>query len=153
MGKKGKQQSRKAKKKELNKALEEASETKDPLEMTAAELANSPEFQRLKRKYEKKQTLQEFKQWYRRHYRILEYMATGPNEMKDLLEFYSHPDFQFEKTWEKFIGEEKDDDDWEEEIEELIQRAEFMCSNFQRAFPAHAALLSFQNNFRIPIQW
>ena len=50
----GKKQSRKSKKKELNKTLEKNSKTKDPFEMTAAELSNSPEYQELKRKYGKK---------------------------------------------------------------------------------------------------
>ena len=151
MGKKGKQQSRKSKKKELNKTLSEASKTKDPLEMTAAELANSPEFQRLKRKYEKKQTLQEFKQWYRRHYRILESMvSTDPNETwEDLLDWFQDPDFQFEMTWEEWVGkgskeEEDDDDDREEEIEELIQGAQYMWSNFLHTFPQNlSARLTF----------
>ena len=136
----GKKQSRKAKKKELNKALEEASKTKDPLEMTAAELSNSPEYQALKRKYEKKQTLKEFKQWYQRHFRILEDIRSrsSKEEWENFWEWYQDPDFQFEFTWDEWVGkgskeEDEESSNDEDDIEDLIQRAQNMWSNlFQR---------------------
>ena len=154
MGKKGKQPSQEAKKKELNKTLAENSKTKEIWEMTTAEIPNNPEYQELKREYEKTQTLPELKKWMRRHLCILEDMRSrsSKEDWEDFLKWCQDPDFQFEFTWDEWAGkgskEVKNDSDSEEEIEQLIQRAQNVWDNlFQRPSPARIVFAASRRRF------